>query len=409
MYNFRYHLVTICSIFIALALGLLLGAAIAASELAQSTSEGMVESVLSRYETLVDENAEMEKELQDNSSLAGALTTSWGEERLDGRTIVLLLGNTLEDRNLQSSITHTLSSAGASVVNVMVQRKDFGLEDERISAALREIVEEVSGESYQQTLAKQLMNEWRYVYTTSSVGPTEEDFDLVEHVYIQPVEEPLPENALTADEETPPSAAVSVSLEPQTSFQRALYDGYPLTHALLTFGVIDISVDYTPLLGHVNPSPPKDQQAALGVVTAWGLPYGVNGLINGLAQQQDDAMMQTQVGLQLTRSFQEEGTQSNLAYPAWLRSSLPKVTSGNVPKPNYYTLLIQPEHLKNSMDILASENNLSCVTTPDSIPGQYSIVALLSGSQAGIYGADRAPEHRFAPLPEDPSGRAAFR
>jgi hypothetical protein len=439
MYNFRYHLVTICSIFVALALGLLLGAAIASSDLAQSTSDDMVESMLSRYEALVDDNARLTKELQGNTDLASDLTGSWSEKRLDGRTIVLLLGDTLGDRSLQASLTDAINHAGGSVVNVTVLKPDFGLEDEELRTALQSIVPEVPGEEYQQTLADQLEKEWSYVYTTSSSEPTQEDFDLPFYTYtlitdeLAAIENAGGENTSDqdaaenaegedasptdssgqsgplADESGPEPPARDGGLRPQTPFQKILFDRYPLTRALLTYRVVDIGVNYTLLAEHKDPSPPTDQRAALHVATAWQLPYGVNGLINGLAQQQDDAMMQTRIGLRLTLSFEKSGTESDLVYPLWLRSSIPHSVRGSVALPNYYTLLIQPDYLNYSMDILASENSLSCVTTPQTVSGRYSLIALLSGAQAGIYGEDRSPENSFPSLPEDTSGRAAFR
>ncbi len=430
MYSFRYHLVTICAIFVALALGLLVGAAIASSSLVRSTSDDMVESMMSRYETLVDENARLGQELESNSALAADLTGYWSQERLDGRTVVLMLGNTLDDRSLQTDITDSINQAGGSVVNVTVLRPDFGLDDEALSTALEEIVAEVPGEPYTETLANRLEEEWSYSYTTSSTEPTQEDFDLPYHSYTQITDElsaienaggertteedaqsgraPTEDITPTTEDEAPTLTADG-GLQPQTAFQKLFFDQYPLTRALLTFGIISINADYSLLAEHVDPSPPSDQQAAYHIATVWQLPYDVNGVISGLAQQEDEAQAQAEVGLQVTLRFQEAGTSYDLTYPIWLRASIPKSSSGDVPLPNYYTLLIQPSYLTDSMDIIASENGLSCVTHPESVSGRYSVIALLSGAQAGIYGEDRSSESSFAPLPEDTSGRAAFR
>jgi hypothetical protein len=47
----------------------------------------------------------------------------------------------------------------------------------------------------------------------------------------------------------------------------------------------------------------------------------------------------------------------------------------------------------------AHDAGLSCVTTPTTVMGQYSILALLSGAQSGVYGSDRAEDNRFPALP----------
>lgn len=413
MYNFRYHLVTITSVFVALALGLLLGAAIATSDLAQTTTEDMVESVLLRYETLVDEKTNLEQQLQSNSALATEFVSNWSPSRLDGRTVVLLLGNTLEDRNLQTDIASTIRGAGGSLVTVTMRRTDFGLDDDDTRAALQQVVEEVEGEDYQVTLAKRLEQEWSYTYPTLSEEPTQEDFDLQKHTYSQSLPAAVAE--LSAEAENG-AALNKTAIEgtygavvPTTSFQRILFEQYKLTRTLLTLEIISISVDYSLLEEHTDPEAPTEQQAAYHVATAWQLPYGANGLINGLAQQQNEAMMQTQMGMQLSLLFQEAGANDELVYPAWLKASIPKSTSGEVALPNYHVVLIQPSYLTDSMEILASERSLSCVTTPETVTGSYAILALLSGAQAGIYGEDRSAENHFPALPEDTSGRAVFR
>lgn len=400
MYTFRYHLVTICSVFIALALGLLLGAAIASSELAQSTSDDMVEGMLSRYEELVDENINLEQSSTDSQALVGQLTVGWAHERLDGRTIVLMLGTTAEDQVLRSTYTELLSQAGATVVNVTVERPDFGLGEEDILAALESVVPSVKDEEYQQTLAKRLVEEWTYVYTTSSAVSGSEDLELPHHDYTLPSSEA---EALSSEFD------ITGGLEPATAFQTVIYEKYALTRALLSLGVISIEVDYAMLAGHTNPEPGTDQIAAYSIATAWQLPYSVNGLINGFVPEKIDDTQKTRVGIQLTVLMQEAGEDGNLLYPAWLRTSLPKSTSGEVERPSYYALLVQPNNSDTTMESLARVNMLSCVTTPSTPMGRYSVIALLSGAEVGVYGENLSEGYHYAPMSEDTSGRAAFR
>lgn len=400
MYTFRYHLVTICSVFIALALGLLLGAAIASSELVQSTSDDMVEGVMERYEELVSENVDLQQSANDNANLVRSLTGGWSVNRLDGRTIVLLLGDSTSDRALRSEYTDLLASAGASVVNVTVLRPDFALSDEEVLAELQKVVPKESGVEYQQTLADVLIKEWSYVYTTSSTETTQKDLDTPYHDYTIPSSEA--EALSTVYDATG-------GLAPETAFQSLVYEHYPLTRALLSFGIISIEVDYSRLANHVDPEPSTDQLAAFAVATAWQLPYNINGLINGFVPDEVGETEYTRVGIQLTLLMQQAGEDENLSYPAWLRSSLPKSSPGEVEQPSYYALLIQVNESDTSMVSIASANDLSCVTTPNSIMGRYSTIALLTGAQAGIYGDDRSAEYHYAPLPQDTSGRAAFR
>ncbi len=448
MYNFRYHLITIVSIFVSLALGLLLGAAIASSDLAQSTTDDMIDSLLSRYDTLTQTNTRLEQEAQDNLALAAMLRGPWANNRLEGRTIVVLLGNSVEDVSLRTSITATINSADGNVVGVTVEQPDFGLGDEDIYSALQEIVSEEPGVDYQQTLAQNLVDEWSYAYVGSPSAQisTDADFEIVEHRYSEQESESSPTAPSSGasgassdslegvpapgletgepgasgqgasapqsgeDDTLAEPAYTEGELSPRTPLQKLLHERYPLTTTLLLLGVISIDVDYSLLAEHTNPSTPTDQAAVYSIATAWQLPYGVNGIINGFAPTQGNEAGHSQIGLYLTQRIHAAGVAKELPYPNWLKTSIPtRATVGNAEQPNYHALLIQPAYLSSTMEQAAGEQGLSCVTSPNTVSGQYSLVALLSGSQAGIYGANQVPERRFAPLPEDTSGRVVFR
>lgn len=403
MYSFRYHLVTICSILVALALGLLLGAALATSDLVQETSGEMVDSILSRYETLDAANEKLTEEVQNNTTLASDLTKEWSEERFEGRTIVLMFGNNNEDEALSATLTEAITYAGGSVVNVTVEREDFGLGDSEIKSALLGIVKQVPDEDYQQTLAHRLVEEWSYHYSASSVSPVEEDFSLEPYDYAQPT--------LVSPEGAQSGAALNngETLTTETEFQDLFNNRYALTRKLLSLGIISIATDYSSLQEHKEPETPTEQLAALSVATAWQLPYGMNGFVNGFAPGNNDVTQQAQMGIQITLSVQAAAADGRLHYPSWLKTSIPRDVGDESSQPNYHALLVQSSNTSFAMDVIAESNELSCVTTPTTTSGRYSVLALLSGAEAGIYGEDRPPNYRFAPLPEDPTGRAVFR
>lgn len=406
MHSFRYHLVTICSVFVALALGLLLGAAIASSELVQQTSDGMVDDVMSRYDALVSENATLEQAVDDNEGLAQSLTGAWAEERLDGRTIVLLLGNSTNDEALKKEYTKLLSQSGASVVNVTVLATDFGTGSEDTLAALQEIVPSEDGKEYPEVLAEALVAEWASVYTGSFSDDLLEDLAITPHDYTAP----LSSNSTSTSTTTEVGEnGVFDGLSPKTPLQTALYDKYPLTRALLTLEIIKIEADYSPLSGHSSPEASLEQQAIYSIASAWQLPYGVNGLVNGFVPAGVEDENLSRVGIQVAFEMQERGASGSLPYPAWLRTSLPKTDEELTDTASYYVLLIRPTDTDTTMVSVAGTSGLSCVTTPSTIMGRYSSLALLTGSTIGVYGDDREAGYHYAPTPRDSSGRQAFR
>ncbi|MDR3136539.1 MAG: copper transporter [Coriobacteriales bacterium] len=468
MYNFRYHLISICSIFVALAIGLLLGAALASSDLVKDTSTNMVDSMLERFEELTGTNARLEQLSQDNARLAEVFVEPWASGRLDGRTIVAVLAAEAEDEVLADSLAESVHNAGGAFVRVSVNQQDFGLENETNQEALRRAVPEVEGQAYQQTLAERLAEEWAYSYVLEpSTAPTAED-DVVPAVDYTVITE--------AGLQSP--APASNSPVPQTPFQASLFEHYTLTRALLSLGIISVECNYAPLLEHENPSITSVQATALRLAQAWKLPYGTNGLLNGLTTKVGSDIRVSQPALSLALAFNERGNAGQLSYPEWLltrpaeeaaggveaataalaasseenaiksstidgtvtvgladiagshdRAQAPGLAAGDavdattttdenvtssatapptVNMPNYYVVLTQNSPAAHAIAASAAANGLSCVTSPTGTLGSYALLALLSGAQAGIYGDDRPSENRFPGLPDDASGKAVF-
>ncbi|MDR2673241.1 MAG: copper transporter [Coriobacteriales bacterium] len=410
MYNFRYHLVTICSIFVSLAIGLLLGAAIAGSDLAQNTSSNMVDSMFERFETLSTRNAQLEQEALDNANLLDRFVDPWAAGRLDGRTIVTVLGTTEDDLALADSLATDIKRANGAFVGVSVNLTDFGLSDNRIKAALVAVVPEVAGEDYRLTLAKRLAYEWTYRYTyTANDIPVAEDAQVPEVQYqaSQQTEGQIEQETQQTEGSTPTNS--NADIVPQTPFQLTFFSNYTLTRALLSLGIITVQTDYDLLLEHQGPAIPSEQASALALARSWHLPYAINGMVNGLVTTTNNTTEIDQLALLLTQQFNERGSAGSLPYPDWLRPYIPASTSGDISMPNYYAVLVQANQQSEPLTAAAAANGLSCVTSPKTATGRYSLLVLLSGGQAGIYGENRPFENRFPELPQDISGRSVFR
>ncbi len=119
MYNLRYHIASIVGIFLALALGLLLGAAIGGSEALRNTSEQLVSDLRSEFSTIREERDALKSELEVTQDFSAEMVGSWGRDRLIDRHIVVLSdsGSTItSDR-----VTATLEQMGATVTVVVLK------------------------------------------------------------------------------------------------------------------------------------------------------------------------------------------------------------------------------------------------------------------------------------------------
>ncbi len=121
MIDFRYHLVSLVSVFIALAVGIVLGAGPLRGEIA-STLQTSVDSLRTQKEQLEVERKTAEAGVRNRDAFAEAVLPTLVGQRLVGRSVVVL---TLpgSDSAAGEGVTTTLQTAGAQVTG-RVEIKD---------------------------------------------------------------------------------------------------------------------------------------------------------------------------------------------------------------------------------------------------------------------------------------------
>ena len=396
MYNFRYHLVTIVSIFISLLIGLLLGAAIAGSDLVQGATSEMVRYLQQYFDSLNEENDTLKARITEELALSDELYEAWADKRLDGRTIVILTSNEDAPTTVLNGIRANLEIAGAATIVVTVNIASFGIQNPVTRASLQAVVPPVEGEDYASTIAKRLLSEWTSVYLDLEDPPVidPDDPDYQEPDYQDPetgedIQEPLP---------------------PKIPSEADLLARYPLTRLLVENNIISINTNYASLLERPALASDQQQTRALQIASSRQLPYAINGLVNTLAFFSDAVTTVDQVGLLFSVELERRGENGRLPYPLWLNNNLDILVGGATAaiNSNYYTLLVDVRWTRDVYATAAALNSLSCVTTPTESGGNYSIVALLSGAERGIYGHDRGQGSMFPQAPSDWTGRIPF-
>jgi hypothetical protein len=423
MYNFRYHLITIISIFAALAVGLLLGVAITGSDLVRDASSNLADSLSDQFDGLRKTNEELTANLQLKASLSNQLLGDWQRERLKGRTILILAredaGGTALTRELSGLVTQ---SGGIPVLARLDPGMGFGLEDEKQLAALQKLLPAVEGEEYATTLARALVNEWSTLYKGE-----------------------------------------------ETETQAAFRENYPLTRALVEAKRLRVAVDYQPLLQSLGLQTPAGAVLAFSQRTAYDaaqqqqLPYGVNGVIDTAVYSfsEGEQLLTDEVALQIALQIDAKGGAGSLPAPpvatqergpaagtgdagetagetegeASLASpeqqpeqpadgaageqpasqtddqaggqptDQPDGDQGTQPvwrsgaqagNASHYALLVQPSIASEPLLSALLSSGLSAVTSPFDATGRYGIVALLSGATKGVYGLDHS---EISPFP----------
>ena len=411
MYNFRYHLVTIVSIFAALALGLLLGVALTGSDLVRDASSNLAQSLTQQFDELNKTNDQLSDQLQTEQLLNKTLLDNWQGQRLKGRTIVILASQEGAYAELTGHLRSLVVQSGGIAVVVHIDPEiNTKLEDEALAAKLEALLPKVDGEEYSLTLARQLVEEWSF------------------------------STANTAD-------TVPASFE----------HNYQLTKQMVASNLISISVDYGSLLAlETNKTaalPPavEWQMASYRQAQSQSLPYAANGVIDMAVHPphpQSSQMILDPLALAITQQFDSFGQAGELPYlhavvdvafgsqdggqdgseaqdgaqpdgdaqPGTGNADSVNGTGSAAaaaeapldPDANYFALIAQQGGFDAVLLATARDTGLSCQISPLSSSGSYSIIALLTGAKKGSYGLDYSGVSPFPPIPADDEGNRVF-
>jgi hypothetical protein len=424
MYNFRYHLVTICSIFLALAIGLLLGAAITGSNLVRDTSQGLVDSLLEQFNEITNENTKLSQQLEIERPLAQQLLGSWQVGRLEGRTVVILASGNANDTDLTRQTAQLIAESGGVPVTVTVVAPEFGLTNAETTAALQQLLPAIDSEPYTTTLAKALVDEWTYDglpftittipgETTNSQGAEGPKTDATgatdaDATAVDPAVKATGDTA-SGDNTSPQNEGGQGSL----TLASGLTDHYPLTLKLVELGSIKITVSYDDFIARNASKMSTRLEEVWAEADAADLPYAVNGLVDMLAASNEDssAFIADPVGLQAAFYVDNLGAVGDLPKYLWEPVTSPEppaaTNQGEVASDasdtdvedaavrSEYAVLAQASGRANGLVDAATQMALSCVTTVEDNTGKYSLIVLLSGADKGVYGSDRPAGSRF--------------
>jgi len=138
MYNLRYHLASLVAVFMALALGLVLGGLVVGQGAFDAQQRAIVSGLQRDFTRLNGENRRITAEVDVQRDFSAQLTDAWVQNRLTGRVVAVL---TSGDKNegLQSAIT-AIEDAGGTAAVVTLEKPGMGLDDEKIAAAARSVV-----------------------------------------------------------------------------------------------------------------------------------------------------------------------------------------------------------------------------------------------------------------------------
>ncbi|MDP2210772.1 MAG: copper transporter [Candidatus Aquicultor sp.] len=157
MFDMRYHIASLVAVFIALAIGILLGTVIDDKGMLLQQQQSLVKRIETNFNTLRDENRTLKVELDEEKKLTSGVYPLSIMGRLDGQNVVVLATSKKQNEML-SVVVDGLSLAGATVGTVKV-KEDFELTDEVKRELAAYLPQEMNDDNVRELVLKKLAEE----------------------------------------------------------------------------------------------------------------------------------------------------------------------------------------------------------------------------------------------------------
>lgn len=138
MYNIRYHIASLVAVFLALALGLVLGGLVVRQGGFDTQQSAIVAGLQKDFAWLKKQNTTMKRDLVFEKQYASQMTGSWVAGRLSNR-VVLLITTGAKGEGTDAAAA-AIKSAGGKVAVIKMAKPQFGLADKSIAEAARSVV-----------------------------------------------------------------------------------------------------------------------------------------------------------------------------------------------------------------------------------------------------------------------------
>lgn len=164
MYNLRYHIASLVAVFLALAVGLLLGTVVAERGMITDQASSLVGNLQERFDEITATNEELKVGLDRDRAFAEVAAPVLTAGRLSGRHIAVLVGPGATDG--VDAITDAVAGAGGTAFVASIGTAALGLdkaEPEGLAGyfQLRGVEMAQPGEELERQVAEALVAEWR--------------------------------------------------------------------------------------------------------------------------------------------------------------------------------------------------------------------------------------------------------
>jgi len=125
MFDIRYHIVSLVAVFLALALGILLGFSLEKQGLLKKQQERLVESIQKDIDSVRSKNSNLQKQLASQKKFETNILPFLTKDKLKDHVVALVFFDDAKSNILKSGANETLKNAGASVLELSLNRRSL--------------------------------------------------------------------------------------------------------------------------------------------------------------------------------------------------------------------------------------------------------------------------------------------
>lgn len=156
MFNLRYHIASLVAVFLALALGLVLGGLVVRQGGFDQQQSAIVASLRKDFDYLKKQNTTLKKSLAFEREYSSQMTSAWVAGRLQGRTVLVVTSETKGEGS--EAAVAAIKAAGGSPAVVTFLKPGLGLSDTTVADAARSVVG--TSADLKTTVTSTLASEW---------------------------------------------------------------------------------------------------------------------------------------------------------------------------------------------------------------------------------------------------------
>jgi hypothetical protein len=156
VYNIRYHIASLVAVFLALALGLVLGGLVVRQGGFDSQQSAIVAGLQKEFTSIKKQNAGLKGDLAFEKAYSSQMTSAWIAGRLNGRSVLVITGGAKDVAG--DAAVAAIKDAGGTPAVVTMAKPQFGLGDKAIAAAAQSVVG--SSTDLKTGVASTLASEW---------------------------------------------------------------------------------------------------------------------------------------------------------------------------------------------------------------------------------------------------------